>query len=472
MRKFYNKISKQQWRVTVPNINTSLLNKIPNKISEDIKSNSRNSGSYDLEQAQKEYDKSRSLPNSVYVNSDVSSDSDSDDENFEDARTSDRNSNVDTNRETSEDDFLDSELYADVLVVNKMEPEPTKTNDVNEQYQYDVPKISFSFFSKTSTFKSDSVDETQDENTYENRQAVVLKSEVKFNVSNPEEDEFKKGEEVLSVKSESIEILPVMGIIKCGSDPNLVMRDKGDNEDDGLYKIPRRLARCRLSQSLNDFNVEEFQAYTSDHSSIEHVSCSQVIVAKQGDVEPTSTNNAESLDYCKARSKLPVKLRRPTFLKKPKKAVNTWNNFRTKINNMMIEHAAQQRVGAYNDKEKVMINFEEVYKTSKNRCKNAFRSTTKIFKRSHDTSFDSENSSQITKTDVRTPITPKDIEYKFNFNNDKVTHDVSSSKIVEKHEHDDEKVDFDFSSIKSAFRRSKFVAEVRTSFIIETKKNC
>jgi hypothetical protein len=237
MRKFYNKISKQQWRVTVPNINTSLLKKIPNKISEDIKSNSRNSGSYDLEQAQKEYDKSRSLPNSVYVNSDVSSDSDSDDENFEDARTSDRNSNVDTNRETSEDDFLDSELYADVLVVNKMEPEPTKTNDVNEQYQYDVPKISFSFFSKTSTFKSDSVDETQDENTYENRQAVVLKSEVKFNVSNPEEDEFKKGEEVLSVKSESIEILPVMGIIKCGSDPNLVMRDKGDNEDDGLYKI-------------------------------------------------------------------------------------------------------------------------------------------------------------------------------------------------------------------------------------------
>jgi hypothetical protein len=59
MRKFYNKISKQQWRVTVPNINTSLLKKIPNKISEDIKSNSRNSGSYDLELAQKEYDKSR-----------------------------------------------------------------------------------------------------------------------------------------------------------------------------------------------------------------------------------------------------------------------------------------------------------------------------------------------------------------------------------------------------------------------------
>ncbi|XP_044257735.1 uncharacterized protein LOC123006894 [Tribolium madens] len=228
---------------------------------------------------------------------------------------------------------------------------------------------------------------------------------------------------------------PIVGLIKCGSDPNLVLRDKpDDDDDDGLYKIPRR-----FSQSLTDFKVEEFQAYTSDHSSIEHVSCSQVIVQKP------------ELDYCKARSKLPLKLRRPTFLKKPR----AWNQIRTKFSNIMIEHAAQQRVGAFNDKEKITL--EEVYKTSKTKCKNAFRSTTRIFKRNQD-SLDSENS--FVKNDAffaKVPLTPNDIEYKFDYNNDKVG------------KNDDEKGDFDFSSIKSAFRRSKFVAvEVRTGVNLES----
>lgn len=417
MKKFCNKISKQQWRITVPNINSSVLKKLPNKISDDIRSNSRNSGSYDLEAAQKEYDRSRSLPNSVYLNSDTS-DSDTDDEKYEDAR----NSNVDTN--PSEDDFLDTELYADVVITNKMEAINTDT-----QYTYDVPKISFSFFSKSEP-KCDSEPEQK-----------VLKSELHIQV-----------DETPTIKSDS-EILPVIGIIKCGSDPNLVMRDKTEDEDDGLYKIPRQLTRCRLSQSLNDFNVEEFQPYTSDHSSIEHVSASQVIAQSP----PTAQNS--DMDYCKVRSKLPMKLRRPTFLRKPKKAVDTWNTFRTKFNNIIVEHAAQQRVGAFNDKEKITINFEEVYKSSKNKCKNAFKSTTRIFKRNQD--CDSENTSQIVKNDAffaRVPLTPNDIEYKFDFNNDKATTD--SNKTIE---NDDEKVDSNFSSIKSAFRRSKIVMEVRTS---------
>ncbi|RZB39528.1 nostrin [Asbolus verrucosus] len=437
MKKFCNKITKQQWRVTVPNINTSLFRRIPVKGADDIKSGSRNSGSYDLEQAQKEYDKSRSLPNSMYVNSDTSSDTG--DENYEDARASARNSN----RDTSEDDFLDTELYVDVNMEKKAE------EGKDEPFEYDVPKISFSFFAK----KSDS-----QENTYENEESIVVKSEVKIRLSTPESE---IAEEPPPMKSESIEILPVIGIIKCGSDPNLVFRDKGET-DDGLYKIPRKLAKCRLSQSLNDFNVEEFQAYTSDHSSIEHVSCSQVLVQKEQ--EPTTANNSESMDYCKTRSRLPLKLRRPTFLKKPKKAVDTWNNFRTKFNNIIAEHAAQQRVGAYSEKDKIVINFEEVYKTSKMRCKNAFKSTRNIFKRSQDASFDSETSSQIVKNDAffaRVPLTPKDIEYKFNFNGE----DLASSKTLpEVAENVEEKQEFDFSSIKSAFRRSKFVAEGQNGF--------
>ncbi|KYB27571.1 hypothetical protein TcasGA2_TC013784 [Tribolium castaneum] len=369
MKKICNKISKQQWRITVPNINSKKA------------ATERKSGSYDLEAAQKEYDRTRTVPNSVFVNSD--SDSDTDDEKFQDA----------------------------------MENGTSYLNEPTEPVEYDVPKISFKFLSKGEPPEND----------------VVLKSEVCFEVATPEPS---------PVKSD-IEILPVVGIIKCGSDPNLVLRD---HEDDGLYKIPRQLARCRLSQSLNDFKVEEFQAYTSNHSSIEHVSCSQVIV-QSPDVPP------ENFDYCKARSKLPMKLRRPTFLRKPKKAVDTWNQIRTKFSNIMIEHAAQQRVGAFSDKDKVTLNLEEVYKTSKTKCKNAFKSTTRMFKRNQD-SLDSENSGQFVKNEAffaRVPLTPNDIEYKFNFNNEKGTND-------------DEKAEFDFSSIKSAFRRSKFVAEGQNGF--------
>lgn len=437
----------------MPQINGNLFRKSPSK-----EEHNRNSGFYDLEQAQHEYDRSSSLPNSVYVNSDTSTDSD--DENFEDARTSDKNSNFDQSH--SEDDFLDSEIYADVspsIGINKNVMKDTLN------YEYDVPKISFSFFDKN----RNNTTQNMEKNEYCNEEKpVLLKTEVKIILNTPLPETFNSKPQ--EIKTETLEILPVVGILKCGSDPNLASHVDESDDEENFYKTPRKLTpRCRLSQSLSDFNIEEFQPIASDHSSIEHVSCSQVIVkhVQETQQEPptNSGQNSESMDYCKVRSRLPLRIRRPTFLRKPRKAVDTWNHFRSKFNNIMAEQAAQQRVGAYEEKEKVAINFEGMYKNSKTKCKNAFKNTTKMFKRQQDSSLDSDTSSQIVKNDAffaKVPITPNDIEYKFNYNSELQDNKVACDSSATSADVEEEKREFDFSTIKSAFRRSKYMAaEVR-----------
>lgn len=446
MKKFCNKITKQQWRLTVPNVNTSIFKKPP-------KEEAAKTGSYDLEEAQREYDRSRSVPNSVLVETDSS-----DSENYQDAcAMSEKRSSAHT-----EDDL---ELYEDA---DNAAGAASKT-----VLEYDVPKISFSFFEKEE---------------YATVTPKAHKSEVKIVLASPESfdddvDSDRNSEKDVSVVIEAVDLtltkeLPV--IMKSGSDPNICYRRKEDEaEDDGLYKVPKRYHR--LSQSLNDFSIDNIETITSAHSSIEHISCSQVIARESPEEEITtvkSGQNSESMDYCKTRSKLPLKLRRATLLRKPKaKAVDTWINIRSKLNNMITEHSAQQRVGAY-DKEKLSINIQEVYNNSKDRCKKVLKSTGRIFRRNQENiDPNGDNSSQIIRNHAFfANLKASDIEYKLNYSNNSdepakneevvksEPNSPDSNKLrVSRSVSDEKKEEFDFSTIKSAFRRSKLITSTEVS---------
>lgn len=472
MKKFCNKITKQQWRLTVPNVNTSIFKKSP-KAERD---GTVKCGSYDLEEAQKEYDRSRSVPNSVFIETD-SSDSD----NYHDASamSEKRSSGI-----TDDDGEVFEECDNAVVLVSK------NMTDTNSQFEYDVPKISFSFFENQEHEEYATIIPRMEStpNTHKSEVKIVLASPESFDDDsdrNSERDvsDTEVTEVVVETKTVDLKLtkdlvdFPV--IMKCGSDPNISYRIKKEiedpEEDDGLYKVPRRLHR--LSQSLNDFNIENIETITSVHSSIEHISCSQVIPQESPPEEETtfrSSQNSESMDYCKTRSKLPLKLRRATLLRKPKaKAVDTWMNLRSKFNNMITEHSAQQRVGALDNKEKISINIQEVYNNSRDRCKKVLKSTGKIFKRNQENiDPNSDTSSQIIKNHAFfANLKASDIEYKLNYsNNSDEAHksepnspDSNKSKMLSRSTSEEKKEEFDFSTIKSAFRRSKLITSTEVS---------
>lgn len=88
MKKFCSKLSKPQWRVTVPNLQPPTLFRQPSgKEKEKTKVSSSSTGSYDLEAAAKEYERSRSV---VVLQNVDSSDSETDPECYEDATMSDK----------------------------------------------------------------------------------------------------------------------------------------------------------------------------------------------------------------------------------------------------------------------------------------------------------------------------------------------------------------------------------------------
>lgn len=138
MKKFCNKLAKQQWRVTVPNINTSLFKRSSSKEKEEIPNNNQlmksSSGSYDLEAAAIEFEKNRNVVNALVLDSD-SSDSDSD--NYEDATA--------MSEKLSSADDMDTSVYADVESTQRSETSKC-ISDCNDKYEYDVPRIKFSFF--------------------------------------------------------------------------------------------------------------------------------------------------------------------------------------------------------------------------------------------------------------------------------------------------------------------------------------
>lgn len=460
MKKFCNKITKQQWRLTVPNVNTSIFKKSP-KEEREVKC-----GSYDLEEAQKEYDRSRSVPNSVFIETDSS-----DSENYQDAcAMSEKRSSAHT------DDDLDVYEDADnkVVLVSK------NMTENNGQFEYDVPKISFSFFEgKEQEEYATVIPKAESTPTHKSEVNIVLASPESFDDDDVDSDtnsekDVSDTEVVVETKIEmnlTKEDFPV--IMKSGSDPNISYRRKKTEEpedDDGLYKVPRR--HHRLSQSLNDFNVENIESITSTHSSVEHISCSQVIPQEplEEDKNPKSSHNSESMDYCKARSKLPLKLRRVTLLRKPKaKAVDTWINIRSKLNNMMTEHSTSGN----DNKEKLSVNIQEVYNNSRDKCKRVLKSTGRIFRRNQENiDPNSDTSSQIIKNHAFfANLKASDIEYKLNYSNNSDepnksepgSPDSNKLKVLSRSTSDEKKEEFDFNTIKSAFRRSKLITSTEVS---------
>lgn len=475
MKKFCNKITKQQWRVTVPNINTTLFKRSP----KDDKNRKTASACYDLEEAQREYDRCRSVPNGILEDSDSSS---SDSQEYQDATMSEKRSSNAT------DD--DTELYVDVE--QRITPIPQKEHET--AFEYDVPKISFSFFGK----EANQVHQDSPPKEQHKSEVVIVLTQPKIEedansaVSLPETSTEKIVIESKSVDlclTKNLDNFPIYGLIKSGSDPNIRLRTKTINEadeddDEEVYKVPKSTKRCRLSQSLTDFNVEAMEALevaNSNHSSIEHISCSQIITENPKEDPIRSSQNSESMEYCKARSKLPLRIRRATLLRRPKtKAVDTWVNIRTKVSNILSEHAAQQKVGAFENKDKIALNIEEVYKSSKDKCKRVLKSTGKMFSRNKENSdTDGDSSSQIIRNHAFfAKVKASDIEYKLNYTNgdcdnsaktvDEVS-DKNESPISSNREpsfshsaSEEKKEEFDFGTIKSAFRRSRMMStEVR-----------
>lgn len=500
MKKFCNKITKKEWRITVPNLSSPVFRRSPSTLDESDKTSKRSSGFYDFQEAQLEFDKGRSLPNSIYVDSGSSSSSSTGvDEQFQDAQ--DKTTFLDVKRSTSEIE-TDQEIYVDV-------EEPKNIDKNNSRFEYDVPKISFKFCEKRNAYQEESIYENHGPC---NEVKCIKKTEVKIVLEQPSlstsetEPEYTLQDEDIAEALKNIEeegelleksqefgsqseILvsrsrESMTIVKSGSDPNIRTHESDDDDDNGFYKVPRSLKiQHRLSQSMNDFDPESMNSEISksNHSSIEHISCSQVNIARQKLAEihqNSSFNNSESFDYCRTRSQLPAKERRATLLRKPKKAIDSWNNFKTKMSHMISEQASQQRVGAFSERDKLALNLEEMYKSSKNKCKKVFHSTTKIFspKASHrrrsvsSSDVDSPKNSSCANSPVvekQTPTFPRpklrasDIEYQLNTSdelNGEISNDVSDSdnyspmsKASELSE--DKREEFDFSTIKSAFKK-------------------
>lgn len=461
MKKFCDKVTKQQWRVTVPNINSRFFKKRDDNPGK--KSPKPASGCYDLEAAQREFDRCSSLPKDVIL---IDTDS-SDSESYQDARmSSDKRSSANF---TSDDDV---ELYVDVD--SKF---PDSTPDKSAQFEYDVPKISFSFF-ENGVGNSEEEYAAPVETKHKSEVIIIVGQDVE--TSKPDQnDNCLETKTVDLTLTKDLDGFPMVPMMKSGSDPNIHYRCRSEvipeEEEEEFYKVPVPTKRKRLSQSLTNVEIENLEGIASNHSSIEHISCSQILVQKSEEEEPKSTKNSE-LDYCKVRSKLPLKLRRATLLRRPKaKAVDTWVSIRTKFNNIMSEHAAQQRVGAYDDKDKLSLNIEEVYKNSKDKCKQVLKNTGKIFTKNKRNQDNDDTGSHIVKNHAffaKVDLKASDIEYKLNYDNE---NDVKSEKTVVESDSpnsnsqksfsrsvsEEKKEEFDFNTIKSAFRKSRVIPEVR-----------
>lgn len=471
MKKFITtKINKQQWRITVPNLNTNLFRKSLSR--EDDKASKLSSGFYDFTEAQNEFDQTRSLPNSVYIES----------------------------SSTSSGEFEDARAMSDTDVENFQDLEPVCTKIVTkdeDNCEYDVPRISFKFFGDEKLKEND--------NIYENDVKIVLTIPEDNRVIVPDCSSLKDEELSLEeydvlppshpsekfmshteVYVKSLESIP-LAVKSAGSDPNVSQRCHSDNED--YYQVPRPLkVTSRLSQSLQEFDIDKNEntpvLVISNHSSIEHISASQIII-KRDDTTPSKV----SITSSKSTSKLP-KLKKPKILKK-----ENWDSFKTKFNNIMQEQASKQRVGAFNEKEKITINLEEMYKNSKTKCKKVFENTSKMFKKKIDNSD--------VNSETARKVKASDIEYKLNYsvnsdNSNSVNENIKSvnnssnetfseidlndtgaseeSKISSNNNHtmndssfsndsklsgdDSRRDDFDFGAIKNAFKKRLHSHEV------------
>lgn len=63
---------------------------------------------------------------------------------------------------------------------------------------------------------------------------------------------------------------------KSESVPNISCGCEDEQNDEGFYKVPGAARRYRISQSLDDISVENVDRIPSAHSSVEHISCRYV----------------------------------------------------------------------------------------------------------------------------------------------------------------------------------------------------
>lgn len=449
MKKTCNKL-KKDWNETVPKVK-SVFRKSPSM----EKKSKRCSGFYDFQEAQSNFEKGISQ-NSVYLDNDVSSPS-------------------------SETDV--EELYA----------HPKNIDRNNSRFEYDVPRISFKFFEKRFV-------EEEDQNQPEDKPVLVkhvkksefhivleqpaenqpnsdntdIDNHLEFSFQNSEYDALKTLSRKTGSQSDIVEYrsqqpkIPAT-VMKSGSDPNLTFTlndNDDDDDDDGLYKVPRCLkVQHRLSRSLTDFDPENtnLDISKSPQSSIEHVSCSQVNIARQ--------KLALDLQQQNCGSTSSVRSRRTALFGNPKKVVHSWNNFKAKISHVMHEQAAQQKVGAFSDKDKILINVEGLYKTSKSKCKKMLQNTGKLFtpKRSGSTKDEEESNTEkspgstISNQDKQTKserikLKASDIEYKFETDDVEdadQNSDNCSPMNTFKSEYSDvgSKDEFDLNTIKNTFKK-------------------
>lgn len=495
MKKFYTKLSRPNWRVTVPNLNTSFFGKAEEKTDAEEKSgNLRNSGSYDLQNAEQQYE-----------NEIKTEESDSEaDSKYEDASPMYEKKNDFEN--DSLNNVEDLNIYADVDNIQNTEvPDPNS-------YEYDIPRISFSFFEES--LRSESETDTKPATSSPKR-----KSEIRITLAQPtieEEDEeredsvetneeMSKSDDDISILAirceidepktiemsilESLDRISIGKLSKCDSEPHIERIEEQEDEDN-FYKVPKSYKR--LSQSLKDFNTLEIKTpdlpvtpdlpydlpqkpseivtdekITKQANYIVHnVDLKSEETQTNGSIEETRSSFEEtqsSFEYCDARSKLPAKVRRATLLRRPhvrSRAQDTWFTLRAKVNNIITTHSAAQRVGANTAGEKI-LNLEEFCKNSRTRCRKIVQNTSKIFhkkKGQENVDPSSDSSSQIVKNDAF--FAKVDLnegsEVGTSVDSEVLSNDRFGSRVLEERGMSE----FDFGTLKSAFRRSRIVQEV------------
>ncbi|KAF5308766.1 hypothetical protein FQR65_LT05998 [Abscondita terminalis] len=493
MKKFCSKITKQQWRVTVPNINSSIFKRSVSREKDDLRISPRVkkscSGCYDIEAAQQEFEQKTNVTNTIILEN-YSSDSESDGD-YQDATA--------MSEKLSSTDELDTSVYADV----ELSPKSNRSSYINECCgDFEVPEISFSFFEERNheyqdvkvqrkpELKNDKIEDEKTKPKEISEITIMLTEASPVLVKNREISKLSKSTNNLFDSSNPKPKLPKYDftrslnsfpnyprIMKSGSDPNISHSRLELDEDDGVYKVPGAVRRYRQSHSLNDFNMENVDLASSASSSIEHISCSQTIVNKDSDYCASSST---AMDYCETRKKMPNKKRKISFLRKPKSTA--WINLRSKLDDMMAEHASKQRVGAFANRDGA-INIEEMYKSSKNKCKKMLKTTGKMFqkpKKEQENVDHSVEETAIPKIVPRT-IKPSDIEVKLNIDNGNSDVGDNGSSGVSRTDKSDKVVigakpimptalveekleDGEFHSLKNVFRRSKVAHETHSGF--------
>lgn len=491
MKKFYSKL-RPQWRIPVitssifkPEEETPEDEKTIEERIEDIKT----SASYDLVEEQKKVDNRKSNDSLVIMEEEKIEKEVEDDDSDQESKYEDASPMLEKKLDLTQN-YDDSNIYADIENVKT----PSEKSDTSSlSYEYDIPRISFSFFEEN-ILKSESIMEEKPLSTQQKR-----KSEIKIVLAQPplmeeeEEEAVETAETVETMETDveqrqtslddisisatrceielepkiiemnlcqSLDQLSMGKISRCGSEPSIDMRlkeeESDDDEEEGIYKVPR--SHKRLSQSLSNFQTIQNEEVPPIRSVID-LNTIQLVPQLPQQVEQVNkvTSSEETnLDYIDARSKLPAKIRRATLLRRPhmrSKAQDTWSNLRSKVSNIIQTHSAAQRVGANSSGEKI-LNLEEFYKTSRTKCRKIYSNTSKIFKNKKDQENinPNDNSSQIVKNDAFFAKVDEDSEISSSVMDSEIS-DRFGSRMLDS--------DFDIGTLKSAFRRSKYIQEIQ-----------